>query len=273
MNKGRVTVRDVIAMKREGTKIAVLTAYSYSIARIVDGAGIPVVLVGDSVGMVEAGCETTLPVTMDEMIYHTRCVSRACKRALVVGDMPFMSYQVSVEEALFNAGRFVKEAGAGAVKLEGGQRSALTIETIVQAGIPVMAHIGLTPQSVHAMGGYRVQGRTKDAADVLVQDAIATAEAGAFAIVLEGMPTGVAKAITSAVPVPTIGIGAGVNCDGQVLVINDMLGLDVDENAKSPKPKFVKKYADLGRVITKAVSAYKRDVEKGRFPTVKHSYK
>jgi 3-methyl-2-oxobutanoate hydroxymethyltransferase len=264
----KITVPHILKMKRDGKKIPVLTAYTFTIARILDRAGIPVLLVGDSVGMVEAGYETTLPVTVDEMVYHTRAVANGRTRALVVSDMPFLSYQVSPEEAKRNAGRLVKEAGAEAVKVEGGVRSADVIKAITDMDIPVMAHIGLTPQSVHRMGGYKVQGKVKEDAEVLLTDARAVEEAGAFSVVLEGIPSGLARKITEALSIPTIGIGAGPHTDGQVLVVNDMLGLKSD----GPDPKFVKKYADLRKVITSSVEEYIKDVEEGKFPARKHTY-
>jgi 3-methyl-2-oxobutanoate hydroxymethyltransferase len=254
-------------MKRDGGKIPVLTAYGFQTARLLDSAGIPVLLVGDSAGMVEAGYETTLPVTIDEMIYHTRSVRRGAKSALVVADMPFLSYQTSISDALKNAGRLVKEGLAEAVKLEGGRRSMEAIRAIVEMDVPVMGHVGLTPQSVHRMGGYRVQGKG-EAADAVFDDARAVEEAGAFAIVLEGIPAGLAADITAELKIPTIGIGAGPHCDGQVLVLNDMLGLSLD----SKKPKFVREYASLGRVITEAVTNYMKDVREGRFPGDDESY-
>jgi 3-methyl-2-oxobutanoate hydroxymethyltransferase len=255
-------------MKKEGRKIAVLTAYTYSIAALLDRAGIPVLLVGDSVGMVEAGYDTTLPVTVEEMVYHTRAVARGAERALVVTDMPFLSFQVSTGEARANAGRLVKEGGAEAVKVEGGVRSVDAIRAISGIDIPVMAHIGLTPQSVHRMGGYRVQGRALSEAEALVEDALAVEEAGAFSIVLEGIPSKLSERITRELSIPTIGIGAGPHTDGQVLVVNDMLGLKPD----GPDPKFVKKYADLKTLITSSVEEYISDVEAGRFPAKGHGY-
>ena len=265
----KITANHIVKMKREGKKIPVLTAYSFPIARILDTAGIPVLLVGDSAGMVEMGMETTLPVTIDEMIYHTRGVARGAKNALVVADMPFLSYQISNEEAKANAGRFVKEGGAEAVKLEGGVRSAPAISAIVEMGVPVMGHVGLTPQSVHALGGYKVQGKSKTDADRIMDDAIAVAEAGAFCVVLEAVPAAVAKAVTDELTIPTIGIGAGPSTDGQVLVVNDMLGLWCEGCSR---PKFVKAYADLGGVISKAAGEYINDVEEGVFPAKEHSY-
>jgi 3-methyl-2-oxobutanoate hydroxymethyltransferase len=264
----KITVPDIIKMKKEGRKIPVLTAYTFTIACILDRAGIPILLVGDSVGMVEAGYDTTLPVTLDEMIYHTRSVARGRERAFVVSDMPFLSYQVSAEEAKTNAGRLVKEGGAEAVKMEGGVRSVSAIKAITDMDIPVMAHIGLTPQSVHKMGGYRVQGKGKLEAETLINDARAVEEAGAFSVVLEGIPSKLAEKITAALSIPTIGIGAGPHTDGQVLVVNDMLGLKCD----GPDPKFVKRYADLNKVITSSVEEFIKDVEEGRFPAKEHSY-
>ncbi len=264
----KITVPDILKMKEAGRKIPVLTAYAFSMARVIDSAGIPVILVGDSVGMVEAGYDTTLPVTMEEMIYHTRSVARGRENALVVSDMPFSSYQISVTEAKKNAARLVKEGGAEAVKIEGGKIRAETVKAIVEMDLPVMGHIGLTPQSIHRMGGYRVQGKTQTAAEVFMEDARALEDAGAFSIVLEGIPAALAKEITGALDIPTIGIGAGPHCDGQVLVINDMLGFDSDLKP----PKFVKRYADLRSVITKAVGEFIREVEEGEFPDKEHSY-
>lgn len=267
MNK--VTAPAVIKMKKDGEKIAVLTAYSYPIARLLDKAGIPVILVGDSSGMVEAGYDSTLPVTVDEIIYHTRAVKRGCTFALVVADMPFMSYEASAEDALRNAGRLVKEGGAEAVKLEGGCESSVSaIEAIVKAGIPVMGHLGLTPQSVLSFGGYKVQGRGDVAAEEILEEARAVEAAGAFGIVLECVPKNLARRITKELTIPTIGIGAGIGCDGQVLVVNDILGL----NGVEKVPKFVKKYAELSEVILKAAVEFKEDVEGGTFPEEEHSY-
>ncbi len=264
----KITVLDILKMKAEGRKIPVLTAYSAQMARILDEAGIAMFIVGDSAGMVEAGYENTLPVTMEEMIYHTRAVARGRQNALIVSDMPFASYQVSVEEAKRNACRLVKEGHAEAVKLEGGKRMAETVKAIAETDIPVMGHIGLTPQSIHRMGGYRVQGKSRTDAEVILEDAYAIAEAGAFSIVLEGIPGPLAKEITGSVSIPTIGIGAGADCDGQVLVVNDMLGLNFDGKC----PKYVKKYADLKGIISKAVGEYIKDVEEGKFPSKDHTY-
>lgn len=256
-------------MKGAAAKIPVLTAYDFTMARILDSAGIPVIMVGDSAGMVAGGHETTLPVTMEEMVYHTRAVSKGVERAMVVGDMPFASYQISVEEAKKNAARLVKEGGAEAVKLEGGKRSFETIKAIVDMGIPVMGHIGLTPQSVHTFGGYKVQGREGERAREIMEDARAVEEAGAFSIVLEAVPAPLAGEITAALKIPTIGIGAGPLCDGQVLVVNDMLGLTTGMKT----PRFVKRYADLKRAITRAVKRYIKEVEERKFPEEEHSYK
>jgi 3-methyl-2-oxobutanoate hydroxymethyltransferase len=257
----RVTINDLKEMKRRGEKIAMLTAYDYTTAKALDAAGIPIILVGDSLGQVMLGYETTIPVTMEEMLHHTRAVVRGTERALIVFDMPFMSFQVSPEEALRNAG------GAQAVKLEGGQVMAETIRRLVSVGIPVMGHIGLTPQSVYQLGGYRVQGRTPEAAERLYRDALALEEAGVFSIVLESVPTPLAKLITERVSVPTIGIGAGPYCDGQVQVIHDLLGLFTDF-----VPKHAKRYANLAETIREAVLAYQEEVKQGVFPGKEHSY-
>ena len=261
------TIPDILAMKADGDKITVLTSYDYPLTRIMDGCGVDIILVGDSVGVVVAGHETTLPVTMEEMLYHTRAVVRAQPRAVVVADMPFLSYQVSLDEARRNAGRLIKEGGAEAVKLEGGRNCIETIRAITAMDIPVMGHIGLTPQSVHRMGGYKVQGREEEQAERLVDDARAVEEAGAFALVLEGIPRDLARRITTTAGIPTIGIGAGPHCDGQVLVIHDILGL-----CEKYSPKFVKKYADLRPIITDAVSRYLDEVRSGEFPTKAHSF-
>ena len=253
------------ALKRKA-RIVSLTAYDYSTARLLDEAGIHLILVGDSLGMTVLGYENTLPVTMDEMIHHTAAVARGVKYALVVGDMPFMSYQASIEQALLNAGRFIR-AGAHAVKVEGGAFRAETIRALVQNGIPVLGHIGLTPQSIQAYGGHKVQGRNEDAAEQLREDARAVAAAGAFAMVIEGVPADLATEITGLVDIPTIGIGAGPGCDGQVLVVNDILGMFGDF-----KPKFVKRYAELGAEMKKAFDSYKKDVEDGKFPGPEHCY-
>lgn len=263
----KITIQKIKNMKAQGRKIPVLTAYDYTMAKILDSAGAPILLVGDSLGMVSAGYESTLPVTMDEMIYHTKAVAKGSKNALIVVDMPFLSYQVSIEDAKRNAGRLVKEGNAEAVKLEGGENTADTIKAINDMGVPVMGHIGLMPQSVHKMGGYKVQGRTKKEQKQILKDAKAVEKAGAFSIVLEGIPSDLAKKITESISISTIGIGAGVHCDGQVLVLYDMLGLYKDIN-----PKFVKKYLDLNSIITNAVKDYIKDVEMKRFPEKRHSF-
>ncbi len=247
-------------------RLACLTAYDYQSARLLDEAGVPLILVGDSLAMTVLGYADTLPVTMDEMLHHTRAVARGVKQGLVVADMPFMSYQASVDEAVANAGRFIKDARAGAVKIEGGAFRKPLIETLVHNGIPVLGHIGLMPQSVRATG-YKVEGRTPEAAARILEDARALEAAGVFAMVLEGMPSAVAEAVTKAVQVPTIGIGAGPHCDGQILVTHDVLGMFA-----AFTPKFVKRYAELGRAMSDAFAAYRRDVETGNFPGVEHEY-
>ncbi|MCL4458067.1 MAG: 3-methyl-2-oxobutanoate hydroxymethyltransferase [Nitrospirae bacterium] len=267
MEKQKITINDFLKKKQEGRKITMLTAYDYPFARIVDEAGIDAILVGDSLAMVVQGLENTLPVTMDEMIYHTKMVSRAAKSAMVIGDMPYLSYQVSVEDAVRNAGRFIKEAGAQAVKIEGGRETAEKIEAMTKAEIPVMAHIGLTPQAIHRMGGYKIQGRTEDAAKRLIEDAKILQEAGAFSLLLEAIPAKLAEQITKKLSIPTIGIGAGVHCDGQVLVLHDVIGL-----FERFTPKFVKRYADLKKDALKAVKQYKEEIEKGIFPGKEHSF-
>jgi len=267
MRKDKVTVTKIVGMKSEGERIAALTAYDFITAKILDEVGIDLILVGDSVGTVVAGYDTTLPVTMDQMIYHTAIVSRAVRRALVVGDMPFMSYQASVEDALRNAGRFLKDGGAEAVKLEGGAEFAETVRRIVASGIPVMGHLGLTPQSVHKFGGYKLQAVTEEAAQKLLRDAKALEEAGVFSIVLEKVPQEIARRVTLEVSVPTIGIGAGPYCDGQILVTHDMLGL-----FEKFRPKFVRRYAELGKLAKEACSNYLTDVKGGRFPSEEESY-
>ena len=271
MNPQKVTVPDIIKRKLGGKKIAMLTAYDYPFAQILDDAGIDVLLVGDTLGMVVQGLDTTLPVTVDEIIYHLKMVSRARTRALVVGDLPFLSYQVSTEEALRNAGRMMKEGGAEAVKLEGGIHVAATIAALAAVDIPVMGHIGLTPQSVHRMGGHKVQGkkhgRMAGGRERLLDDAAAVEDAGAFALVLEGIPLDLAAEITARVSIPTIGIGAGAGCDGQVLVLHDLLGL-FDKFA----PKFSKRYVNLKEIIGGAVRQYIDEVQHGDFPTDAHSF-
>lgn len=267
MKADRVTVQTLQAMKQAGRRIAMLTAYDYPTARFLDEAGVDVLLVGDSLGMVVLGYDTTVPVTLDDMVHHTRPVARAARRALVVADLPFMTYQISPEEALRSAARLMQEGGAHAVKLEGGAAVAPTVARLVAAGVPVMGHIGLTPQAVHALGGWRVQGRTAEAAARLLADARALAEAGAFAIVLEMVPAPLAQRITAEVPVPTIGIGAGAGCDGQVLVTHDLLGLYAGQ-----PPRFVKRYADLAAEVRRAVAQYVAEVREGTFPGPEHSF-
>ncbi len=264
----KITVPQIARMKQRGEKIACLTAYDYSFARILDEAGVEILLVGDSLGCVVQGAPTTLAVTLDEMIYHTRLVARARKRALVIGDLPFLSYQVSREQALQSAGRLVKEGGAEAVKLEGGVSMREAIGAIVGIGIPVMGHIGLTPQSVNRFGGYKVQGRGKECRENILRDALAVQEAGAFAVVLEGIPLDLAREITERLTIPTIGIGAGAHCDGQVLVIHDMLGLFDDFT-----PKFVKRYADLKGAVASAAREFIGEVKEKKFPLEEHSFR
>ncbi len=262
----KVTIRTLQAKKRKGQPITMMTAYDYPTAKWVDEAGIDVILVGDSLGMVVLGYSNTLPVTMEVMLHHCKAVARGAKRALLVGDMPFMSYQVSVEEAVRNAGRFLQEAGMDAVKLEGGREQVKTVRALVDAGIPVMGHLGLTPQRIHQLGGFRVQGRTAAAAQRLVEDALALEEAGVFAIVLEMVPAQVARYISERLQVPTIGIGAGPHCDGQVLVFHDTVGM-----FEEFQPRFVKRYAEVGSTIREALKRYREDVETRAFPGEEHS--
>jgi 3-methyl-2-oxobutanoate hydroxymethyltransferase len=263
----RVTISDIKDMKFRGEKIPVITSYDYTSARIVDATGMPAILVGDTLGPVVLGYDSTIPVTMDEMIHHTKAVARGANHALIVGDMPFMSYQASISEAMHNAGRFLQEGGAQTVKLEGGVSMAPTVDRIVSSGIPVMGHIGLTPQSVNQIGGYKVQGKSLKAAVQLMEDARALEQAGAFSIVLECVPASLAKLITESVSIPTIGIGSGKACDGQVQVFHDMLGLFTDF-----VPKHAKKYANLGDTISSAVTEYINEVKDERFPSRQHSY-
>lgn len=263
----KITVQTILDMKRRGEKIVVLTAYDHPTARLEDAAGIEVILVGDSVGNVVLGYENTLPVTVDEMVHHLKAVTRARPRALVVGDLPFMSYQAGLEDAVRSAGRLVKEGGAEAVKVEGAARVEVALRAIVDAAIPVMGHVGLTPQSVHQFGGYRVQGRDAAAAERIVDDAKFLEQCGCFSMVVEGVPWRLAERITAAVSIPTIGIGAGPHCDGQVLVVNDLLGID-----ESFTPRFVKRYASLGTEMTRAFTEFAADVKAGRFPDLDHSY-
>lgn len=268
MKNEKVTVPGVRARKRSGPKIAMLTAYDATMARLLDEGGADILLVGDSLGMVVQGLPNTLPVTLDEICYHGRAVARGTRRAQVVGDMPFMSFQVSPEKALEAAGKLMKEGSVEAVKLEGGEIVAEHVHRITSVGIPVMGHVGLMPQSVHAMGGFRVQGKAEDDALRVIADARALEQAGAYAIVLEGIPSELARRITEAVDVPTIGIGAGPHCDGQVLVLDDMLGL-----GEGASPRFVKRYAELRAAAERAVSAYRDEVKRGRFPAARHTYR
>ncbi len=264
----KITVQDILKKKPEGRKITMLTAYDYPFARMVDEAGVDMVLVGDSVAMVVQGIENTLPVTMDEMVYHTKMAKRGVTNALLVGDMPFMSYQAGVSDALRNAGRFLKEGGAEAVKLEGGLEVIQTVEALTRAEIPVMCHIGLTPQAVHRMGGFKIQGRTEEAANRLIEEARELENAGAFAIVLEAVPMELAKRITKSVSIPTIGIGAGPHVDGQVLVLYDLLGI-----FERFLPKFAKRYAHMKEEGVKAIIQFRDEVEKGIFPSEDQSFK
>jgi len=261
----RVTVNKIKEMKQKQEKIAMLTAYDYPTAKLIDEAGIPLILVGDSLGMVVLGYESTIPVTMDEMIHHAKAVVRGTKQAMIIGDMPFMTYHTTISDALRNAARFMQEAGTQAVKLEGGVVSAETVKRIVDCGIPVMGHIGLTPQSIHQLGGHRVQGKTPEAAERQLKDAIALEQAGAFAIVLETMPAPLSKLITQKVSIPTIGIGAGPDCDGQVQVISDLLGLFTDF-----VPRHAKQYAKLANAMRTGIADYLSEVKSGSFPTAEH---
>ena len=261
--QSQVTIKTLYRMKEKGEKIVALTAYDFPFARMVDESGVHLILVGDSLGMVVQGESSTLPVTMDEMVYHTRIVSKAVRNAMIIGDMPFMSYQPGKEHAIANAGRFLKEAGAAAVKLEGGAAVSEIIKAISEVGIPVMAHIGLTPQSVHQMGGYKVQ-RDEER---LMSDALEIEAAGAFSVVLEGIPSEISEKITKALTIPTIGIGAGPHCDGQILVLHDLLGLN-----ERHVPKFVKQYARIVDEAKKGIKQYVEEVQAGKFPGKEHSY-
>jgi 3-methyl-2-oxobutanoate hydroxymethyltransferase len=263
----RVTINQIKEMKQKGEKIVMLTSYDYSTAKLVEEAGVPIILVGDSLGMVVLGYESTIPVTIDEMLYHTKAVVRGTSRALIVGDMPFMTYHVSIEDAMRNAARFIQEAGAQAVKLEGGITVAEKVKRIVDCGIPVMGHLGLTPQSVHQLGGLKVQAKSLDAAKKLIEDAVVLEQAGVFSIVLEAVPYKLAELVTRKVNVPTIGIGAGPYCDGQVQIINDILGSFTDF-----VPKHAKQYAKLADIMSNAVTEYSNEVKSGQFPTEKHSF-
>ena len=264
----RITTTDIRDMKKRGEKIVMMTAYDYPTARLVEDGGADMILVGDTLGMVVLGYDSTVPVTMEDMIHHTRAAVRGSQRALVVGDMPFMSYQTGWKDAMRNAARFMKEAGCGAVKLEGGVRSAEIVQKLTEAGIPVMGHIGLTPQSVNQVGGFKVQGKTPAAAVQLMHDAQALEQAGAFGIVLELVPAALAQLLTERLSVPTIGIGAGVHCDGQVQVFHDLLGL-----YDAFTPKHARRYAEAGALIRDAISRYAADVKAGAFPTDKESFK
>jgi len=262
----RVTINDIKENKLKKEKLVMLTAYDYSTARLVDEAGVPLILVGDSLGMVILGYDSTIPVTMDEMIHHTKAVARGAKQALVIGDMPFMTYHINSSEAMRNAARFIQEGGAQTVKLEGGEIVADTIKRIVDCGIPVMGHIGLTPQFIHQLGGHKVQGKTLETARQLMKDALALEQAGAFSIVLELVPAQLAKLITQKISIPTIGIGSGSDCDGQVQVISDLLGLFTDF-----VPRHAKQYARLADTIKTAINDYVNEIKLGVFPTKKHS--
>ncbi len=263
----RITINQIKGMKQKGEKITMLTSYDYSTAKIVDEIGIPLILVGDSLGMVVLGYETPIPVTMEIMLHHTKAVVRGTKQAMIIGDMPFMTYHTNVDDALKNAARFIQEAGAQAIKLEGGVTVAEKVRRIVECGIPVMGHIGLTPQSIHQFGGFKVQGRTPEAAVKMLKDAQALEEAGAFAVVLETVPTPLATLISQKISIPTIGIGAGVGCDGQVQVINDILGSYTDF-----VPKHAKQYAKLADIMSSAITEYYNEVKAGTFPTAKQSF-
>jgi 3-methyl-2-oxobutanoate hydroxymethyltransferase len=264
----KVTVPDLRGRKGGSQAIAMVTAYDFTMARLMDEAGVDAILVGDSLGMVIQGLSTTLPVTLDEICYHGRAVARGAPRAHIVGDLPFMSYQASAEQAILSAGKLVKEGAFEAVKLEGGEEIAEHVRRIVRAGVPVMGHVGLQPQSVHALGGFKMQGRGGEAAAKLVADARALEEAGVYAIVLEAIPPDVARLVTAAVGVPTIGIGAGTGCDGQVLVCTDLLGM-----SRGHAPKFAKRFAELGDAIVDAAARYVSEVRSGAFPAIEHTFK
>lgn len=267
MAEQKITTAIIRERKITGTKITMLTAYDYSTALALDEAGVDVILVGDSLGMVVLGYASTLPVTMEEMLHHTKAVSRGTKRAMLIADMPFLSYQISDTEAMLNAGRFLKEAGAQGVKLEGGREVAGLMRKMTTAGIPVVGHLGLTPQSVLQFGGYKIQGKEDAAANRILEDAIMIEDAGAFSVVLECVPASLARQVTKALSIPTIGIGAGADCDGQVLVINDMLGI-----FERFTPKFVKKYCNLNAQIKDSVRQYINEVKSGKFPEEEHSF-
>ncbi len=260
-----VTRTTIVEMKKKGEKITMLTAYDFATAAMMDESGIDMILVGDSLGNVVLGYDNTIPVTMEDMIHHTKAVARGVKRLMIIADMPFMSYQASMQSALENAGRLMKEAGAHGVKLEGGREIAETVQRMTASGIPVVGHLGLTPQSIHQMGGFKMQGRTDEAARRIKEDAVMIQEAGAFSIVLEAIPAALASEITESLTIPTIGIGAGPHCDGQVLVVNDLLGI-----YEKFTPRFVKKYADLAETMKKAFREYRDDVKQGLFPGPEH---
>jgi len=264
----KITVQEIVKKKAEGKKVTMLTAYDFPFAKIVDEAGIDIVLIGDSLAMVVQGLENTLPVTMDEMIYHAKLVRRAVKNALLVGDMPFMSYQASIEDTIRNAGRFIKEAGAEAIKIEGGIEVVERVRALTRADIPVMGHIGLTPQSIHRMGGYKIQGRDEAGRKRLIEEANALEDAGAFSLLIEAVPMELAKEIRQSLTIPTIGIGAGPHCDGQVLVLHDVLGL-----FERFLPKFAKRYTNLKDESLKAITEFKKEVEEGIFPGEEHGFK
>ena len=263
----RISINKIREMKQKGEKITMLTAYDYVTAKLVEEAGIPMILVGDSLGMVVLGYESTIPVTMEEMLHHTKAVIRGTSKALIVGDMPFMTYHLSTEQALQNAARFIQEAGTQAVKLEGGVTVADKVKRIVDCGIPVMGHIGLTPQSINQIGGYKIQGKTPEVAARMLDDARALEQAGAFAVVLETVPTALATLITEKISIPTIGIGAGVGCDGQVQIINDIMG-----SYTGYIPKHAKQYAKLVDIMSNAISQYHEEVTTGQFPTDENSF-
>ncbi len=267
-NQASITVPKLLEMRSRGDRSVMVTAYDFPSARIADAAGVDMILVGDSLAMVVLGYDSTLPVTMDEMLHHARAVARGAQRPLLIGDMPFMSFQAGISDALENAGRFLKEGGMDAVKLEGGTSVAPTIRALVAAGIPVMGHVGLTPQHIHAFGGYRVQGQTAAAARALLDDALTLEGAGCFSIVLEGVPAPVAEHVSARLEIPTIGIGAGAGTSGQVLVFHDLLGLWGGQS-----PRFVKRYADLGTSAEAAIAAFAAEVRAGTFPAASHSYK
>lgn len=263
------TVPSLLKMKQDGTKISMVTAYDYTMARLVEASGIDTILVGDSLGMTMMGYSDTLPVTMEDMLHHSRCVTRGASETFVIGDMPFLSYQTSIEEAVYNAGRFMKEARTQAVKLEGGVTMCPQIRAITKASIPVCAHLGLTPQSVNAFGGFKVQGKNEATARKLIEDAKAIEEAGAFMVVLECVPERLAKLVSESISIPTIGIGAGAGCDGQVLVCQDLLGMTPD----GFKPKFVKNFKNIGEQIQEGFKAYDAEVKNGTFPAKEHTFK